>query len=179
MQQHYQAFLEEPTAANYRRVRGAILALPDFQPSMLSLHVAASLCGQRHHAEASAQLEEMSPDWALSPRYHQLAAQLAEALGDEEDAEVEQFAACCCLRGLLATGDGSRMFPYLLTYTSDAQDILGFRGLRPVRQALHEHRGRRYDVVACGDGGNYWFDVTDLMQGLPVLQGLETAKSQL
>jgi hypothetical protein len=177
MQQQYQAFLEEPTPANYRRVRGLVLALPEFQPTTLSLHEVSSLLERRRYAEAQSRLEAMAADWLLSPRYHQLSALAAEASGDEEDAEVEQFAASCCLRGLLGTGDGSRMFPFLITYPSDARDILLFCGLRPLRQALHEHRGRRYDVVACDDGGRYWFDVTDLMRKLPVFQGVEAVKS--
>jgi hypothetical protein len=177
MQQQYQAFLEEPTAANYRRVRGLVLAEPQFQPTTLSLHQVASLLERRRYEEARLRLEAMAADWLLSPRFHQLAALAAEALRDDEDAEIEQFAASCCLRGLLGTGDGGRMFPFLITYPSDARDILLFCGLQPLRQALHEHRGRRYDVVACDDGGHYWFDVTDLMRKLPVLQGVETVKS--
>lgn len=178
MHQQYQAFLEEPTAANYRRARSAMLALDDFEASPLLLHEVARLCDRRRFDEAHERLEAMAADWALSPRYHELAARVAEQLDDEEDAELERFVAACCLRGVLATGDGSRRFPYLVTYNSDAQDILRFRGLEPLRQALHEHRGRRYDVVECHDGTRCWFDVTDIFRQLPALEGAEAVRGE-
>lgn len=176
MHQHYQAFLERPSAANYRRLRSAILALPDFDAGSLELHELAALCRRRRVRQAQRKLQSMLPQWALSPRFHFLAAEVAASLGDADDAELERFAGSACLEGLLATGDGSRRFPYLVTYASDEQDLLDLQQRRSTKQALHEYRGRRYDVVECEDGSHCWFDVTDLLRSLPVLIAHETAE---
>jgi hypothetical protein len=175
MRDHYQAFLERPTAAKYRRLRSAILSSP-VKPDPLALHELERLCRQRQLDKARLRLAAMLPAWALSPRYHLLAAKVAERSGDAEDAELERFAAAACLEGLLETGDGSRRFPYLLSYASDVQDVLQFQRRRAVKQALHEHRGRRYDVVECADGGCCWFDSSGLFHGAPAILDREPAE---
>ena len=176
MRDHYQAFLERPSAAGYRRVRSAILSLPAFDGSSLPLHELDRLCRRKRPQAALRRIENLRPCWTLSPRFHLLAARLAERQGDADDAELERFSAAACLEGLLATGDGSRRFPYLITYHSDVQDLLQSQRRRPVRQALHEHRGRRYDVVDCADGECCWFDATDLFRGAPAILDPETVE---
>jgi hypothetical protein len=178
MRDHYQAFLERPTAANYRRVRAAILSLPEFDASPLALHELDRLFRRKRLDAARQRVEELLPTWLLSPRFHFLAARLAERLGDEADLELERFVATTCLEGLLLTGDGSRRFPYLITYHSDVHDVLQFQRRRVAQQALHEHRGRRYDVVQCGGGESCWFDSTDLFRGAAAVLDREAAASR-
>jgi hypothetical protein len=169
MRDHYQAFLERPSAANYRRVRKAIHSLPAFDPCSLPLHELDRLARRKRLAAAQRRIDELLGTWLLSPRFHFLVAGVAERQGDAETVELERFIAAACLAGLLTTGDGSRRFPYLITYHSDVHDLLQFQGRGSLKQALHEHRGRRYDVVDCADGHSYWFDATDLYRGAPAI----------
>ena len=169
MHQEYRAFLEQPTPTTFRRARTAVLQLPAYDAQTADLFELVELFAAEKFAEARAKIEAMMPHWALSPRVHGLAAEIAHELGDQDDAELEQFVAATCLRGLLGTGDGSRAFPYLVTHSSDEQAILAALGQRACGQAFVESGGRRYDVVRCDDEAEIWFDLTDLLADRPAV----------
>lgn len=165
----YQAFLEDPNAATFRRVRSALLQLTPPASRGAELYELVELCAAEKFAEARAKINTMMPHWALSPRVHALAAEVALQLSDDEDAQLEQFIACCCLRGLLASGDGSRAFPYLVTHSSDVHEILKALQQTAQRQSFVPTNDRRYDLVQCDDGSEIWFDVTEATEARPPL----------
>ena len=69
-------------------------------------------------------------------------------------------AATCC-EGILATGDGTKEKPYLVTRTSDEYDILQYLDKQFGGQALVSDGDRNFDVMTCSDGTELWFDITD------------------
>ena len=164
MQDILEAFLEQPTARSYRAARRAILCDPEFRGDPRLLAEVAELCERQQFALADQLFQRMMPDWALSPRAHMYAAWIAEELGQSRDVELEQFLCIACLRGLLATGDGSRQRPYLVTHVSDEYDIVSWFGGQVVSQRLAAQAGRECDVLTDEDGGEYWFDVSDLLE---------------
>ena len=155
MYERFEEFLERPTAENYRRARAAVLdACEVCPPDPQALVELADLAARGRHEELLGQVELMMPAWALCVRVHDLAAQAAAVVGDMEEAELERFLLACCLRGILATGNGSSTKPYLVTYSTDAYDVLWSSGLRPRRQRLVEHASALHDVFECLDGGD-------------------------
>src|SRR5262249_4077808 len=102
----------------------------------------------------------LPPSKILSPRFHLLAADAAEALGDAANLELERSLFVLTLQGLLATGDGTRGNPYLICHSTDEYDILEALELDPAGQSLVESEGRLFDVLLCTDGREVWFDVT-------------------
>lgn len=164
MQETLEAFLEHPTAKNYGAARQLILADPEYRGDPRQLAELAELCERRMFAEAGERIGEMMPDWALSPRVHAYAAWIASEAGDAEDAELERFMQQCCLEGLLATGDGSREHPFLVMHVSDEYDILDCLHEDVRTQRLVAAGARQYDVITVANG-QYWFDVTDILNG--------------
>lgn len=164
MRDEFQTFVEHPTAENYLLARDAILSDADGRTRTADLAELAELFGQGDFQAAREKIEGMMPAWALSPRVHFLAAQAAEQLGDDEDADLEKFLFSACLQGLLATGDGSLARPYQVAQTADEYDVLLALGSLAKGQVLVEHGGGHYDVVTCEDGTRVWFEVSDLIR---------------
>jgi hypothetical protein len=180
MHNELQAFLEHPTSRNYRKVRDAILRDPEFRCGGLEMAEVAELCQRGCFARAQVKIAELMPDWALSPRIHFYAAWAARELGDQQEAELEQFLLSSCVQGLLGSGDGSKSHPYLVSQTADVYDVLQALGQRPCRQMLVERGAGRFDVVVCDDGSEIWFDVTDLLRpDIPANLALGGLKSHI
>lgn len=168
MQEELQTFLEAPTARNYRRVRESLLeyvasldAAPSLSPRIIAELTELTLAEQ--FSAVLAQVDELQPAWALSPRVHYLAALAAEESGDQEGAELERFTFQSCLEGILATGDGTADAPYLITYLSDEYDVLCALGLETQSQVMLEQRGMICDVAKCLDGEEVWFELTGVV----------------
>lgn len=97
------------------------------------------------------------PAWLLSPRFHQMLADSASQLGDEELVKLENFQLQQCLAGLEDTGDGSAANPYLVAHTSDMHDILAAHNLRRLAQHHVQHTDFSGDLITCDDGTELWF----------------------
>ena len=164
MNDELQAFLGDPTFENFFNMRTAILADPGYEPHSLRLAELASLCEQGRLDEVGQAISRMMPGWMLSPRVHLFAGYLAVQRGDDQEVETERFLLDTCLQGLFATGDGMRGSPYLVTYRGDEYDVLDALSRRACSQRLVERGSSRYDVIACEDGTEVWFDVTDLFR---------------
>jgi hypothetical protein len=107
---------------------------------------------------------ELMPNWLLSPRVHFLLSTAADKLGDADMARREQYLAKVCLRGLLASGNGSEELPYLITHLPDEYDVLDALGKEMTGQRLVRSGPGACDVIACADGTEVWFDITAGLQ---------------
>ena len=73
----------------------------------------------------------------------------------------EKDMAVTCLCGILATGDGTRQRPFLVSRVSDEYDLIRYCfSTNRNSQSLRIIDGHYYDVLACGNGKICWFDVT-------------------
>ena len=160
MEREFTRLVERPTRKNYLAARDAVLRVSPQLVQTADLVEIGQLLDAGDSAQALDRLAELAPAASLSPRVHFLAAEAAEALGDSENCELERFLFVVCIRGLLATGDGSRQAPYDICNAADASDLLESLGFEPVRQSLVPRGARTYDVVECTTGRQLWFDVT-------------------
>ncbi|HTN76174.1 MAG TPA: hypothetical protein VL096_13045 [Pirellulaceae bacterium] len=165
MQDELQTFLESPTAHHYRLVREALLeeAAGKLPTTVRELSDVAELSAAGEHTVVLERVDELMPWWSLSPRIHFYAALAADELGEIETAELERFVFQSCLEGLLATGEGTAESPYLITYPSDALDVLTALGLEARSQSLVDRDGLLCDVVTCAAGEEVWFEVASLI----------------
>jgi hypothetical protein len=163
MQRRLMQFVESPTRETYLAVREAALAETPLPIAATDLASLADLLEAEAHDEVLARIDALPASKVLSPRVHYLAAEAAEALGDLDTVELERFLFVVCLRGLLATGDGTRHAPYSVCHATDEHDLLETSGLAAARQQVVEHEGALCDVVTCTDGREVWFDVSAVL----------------
>jgi hypothetical protein len=165
----YRQFLVQPTADRYRAALKAFIAAPaDAVPSLLALEQA--FCDGCFET-----VRTLGQDWqrffALSPRFHRLVALASLELGDQQDAEIERFAAEACLEGVLSSGDGTQAHPYLLSQSADAHEVLKKLGLKAVRQASVESQGALCDVFEVRDRAKATQEVWFVVAGAQVFAG--------
>ncbi len=101
------------------------------------------------------------PNLLLSPRAHRLAAEAATRIGDKTLADAEMVCADRCTDGILATGDGSELRPFLIARLSDEADLLDAKFKTQIdSQGLIFREDQRYDRILGKNGQTYWFDVS-------------------
>jgi hypothetical protein len=89
-----------------------------------------------------------------------MACVIAKRSNDEKAARMDGYIGVACCKGIVATGDGTKRRPYLVTRISDEYDVVRYLGKQPARQALTGIGDRHFDVITCTDGSEIWFDIT-------------------
>lgn len=181
MYQEFARFLELPGRATFLAARAAWLQQNTLQQNAAPLTPQDLQAGAELLAAGDAyEVIELVHSWksraAFSPRAHYLAGEAHAQLGELEQAEVERLAFSACLQGILATGDGSRRKPYVITQIPDEYDVLKLLGLICVKQRLVQRGRRACDVLTCSDGSSVWFNISDL---LPMLAAAAAAPQPL
>jgi hypothetical protein len=163
MQRQIAAFVEQPSRKTFLAARDAVLRespLPLIAAQFVELD---RMLDQEQYQDVLDRLDALPPAKVLSPRVHFLAAEAADALGHAADRELERCLFVVTLKGLLATGDGTSANPYLICNSSDEHDILEALGCEASQHSIVENAGRMCEVVACSDGREVWFDVTEVL----------------
>lgn len=163
MHQEFTRFLELPGRATFLAARRAWLRLNVSPLSPADLQAVAQLLAAGEFPAVIEQVHAWHARAAFSPRAHYFAAEAHTALGEADDAEVERWAFSACLQGILATGDGTRRKPYVISQLPDEYDVLKLLGLTCVKQHLVQRGRRSCDVISCHDGSQLWFNVSDLV----------------
>jgi hypothetical protein len=172
MHELFAALLRQPTAKRYQRLRTQLLAdrsLGEFSLRLTQLqnHLDAQFNNPESRGEqlgeASALLGYLMPAGLVSLRLHRLGGMLALEQQQAERAELHRFSYDAVTKAILATGNGTRRRPLLVTYSSDSVELLNAQGFTVQSQSLVEDNGRRFDVLLCADEREFWFDVTDLL----------------
>lgn len=63
---------------------------------------------------------------------------------------------------ILATGDGSAEKPFHVRSISEEYVVLEHLETTLESQSLVEKDGRRFDVIVCSNGCDYWFDISEI-----------------
>lgn len=156
-------FLVAPSADTYLAVRSRIVNDESYEPYSMDFALAVQCLEEGNDEGAYEILTSAMPNFMLSPRVHMVLAAIQEREGNTENAEFERYFASACCQGILDTGDGTEESPYVVMRTSDEHDVIGYLEKTFESQALIEVGDRNYDLITCGDGTEYWFDVTDLL----------------
>jgi len=157
------AFVAHPSRENYLQARQELLAASSRSLDAAALDSLSLLADAGDVRGLSSSLDALPPIAALVPRVHYYAALAAEALGDEEDLELERMLLVICLRAILMSGDGSEEAPYVVCSATDELDLLSELELAADSKSL-VHRGDRvFDVVHCEDGSEIWFDASAMV----------------
>lgn len=143
--------------------RRAVLRLTTLPMAAQDIAEAERLLAEERYQDVLDRIDSLPASKVLSPRIHFLSAEAAEALGDEAAVELERSLFVLALKGLLATGDGSRGNPYVVCHATDEYDIVDALGCEAARQTLVEVEGRMLDAIVCSDGRELWFDLSDAL----------------
>lgn len=154
-------FIQSPDKDAYLAFRAKLLASDGYEPYSDEIDTAGELYEQQKVHEARDTIQNAMGNLILSPRAHQLLGFLHHKLGDEQAAQMEMMIGQACIEGILATGDGTAMNPYVVLRTSDEHDVIEFLDKQLKQQSLMHKDDRHLDLIKCTDGSEYWFDITD------------------
>jgi hypothetical protein len=163
MHRQLAAFVEQPCKETFLAARDAVLRESPLRLLAADMAKLDLMHDGHEHEAVLDRIDALPPSKVLSPRIHFLSAEAAESLGHVADVELERSLFVLTLRGLLATGDGTRGNPYVVCHPTDEYDIVSALNEEPARQSLVEREGRLCDVILCESGRRLWFDVTDVL----------------
>jgi hypothetical protein len=174
MHDSFAALLQQPSARRYKQLRTQLLAaqLPEGSSLVhLSLQLAELERVLSLEPRAAADLAaSLLPAGLLSLKLHRLGGMASLACGDTARAELHRFTYDALCQAITATGDGTRRRPLLVTYASDALELLLTRGLNVRSQSLVEDKSQRFDVLLCDNEREFWFDITDLLPATATIE---------
>lgn len=163
MFQEFARFVEQPSRATFLAARSAWLTLNVAPLTPADLQSVAELLAAGEAAAVIKRVHGWKARAAFSPRAHYFAGEAHALLGELDQAECERMVFTACLQGILATGDGSRRKPYLISQIPDEYDVLKLLGLNCEKQRLVQNKSRSCDVLSCEDGSQVWFNISDLV----------------
>jgi hypothetical protein len=164
MQRQLAAFFEQPSKVTFLAARDAVLRESPVLVAAGQIAELDRLLEEEDYQTLVDHINALPASKILSPRIHFLAAEAADALGHAADTELERCLFVITLQGLLATGDGTKSYPYVVCHASDEYDILEALGRQSSRQAIVETACRVCDVLRCTNGREVWFDVTEVVK---------------
>lgn len=154
-------FLAQPGKETFAAAQNGLIGDHGYDQTARGLDDMLDLYRQKQYRKALDRFKDASPDLALSPQAHFYAARCYEELGQKELQKKEMAYVRACLKGLLATGDGSPEHPFVVTHASDEYDLLACPLKTESKSQSSTHKkGRWYDVLECANGKSYWFDIT-------------------
>ncbi|MEZ6057487.1 MAG: DUF4919 domain-containing protein [Planctomycetaceae bacterium] len=154
-------FIQSPDRDSYLAFRRKIIESNSYEPYSDEIDTAGELYEQEKIEEARETLQSAMPNLMLSPRAHQLLGFLHHKLGNEQAAQMEMMIGHACTEGILASGDGSKDRPFIVSRTSDEHDVIDHLGKQLKQQSLSHSGDSHLDLIECTDGSEYWFDITD------------------
>jgi hypothetical protein len=166
MQELFVAFLQNPSAESFRAIRAAVVNHPRYDGYSRDLNEMEDAHHQKRYADVKAAFGAAQPNLLLSPAAHLLLSMSLRAEGDDQNADLERFICFRCIEGIRATGDGTRDRPWLVLRTSDEYDVLSALGKQLSSQHLVHENERSFDKMACADGSELWFDITDMFAAM-------------
>jgi hypothetical protein len=158
-------FLAKPSGETFLRLREVVIGSPDYEFHSDGADQVQGLFAAEDYEAVPDMLSELMPNWLLSPRVHRLVGLAAEQVGDTDLAQRETYMARACIRGLLESGDGSRERPFQVTHVADEYDLLEIQGKEMKQQRLVTDTAGSFDVIACTDGTELWFDIGPSLAG--------------
>ena len=153
----YEKFLHRPSGDLYLDLTQQILSEDSHIRNHEDWHALQNMVRLTDYQGMVREAANFIPAWLLSPRFHQLLADSASHLGDEELVELEDFQMRQCLAGLMNTGDGTSSKPYRIAHTSDLYDVLAARELNARAQHQVQHAEFIGDLITCDGGTELWF----------------------
>jgi tetratricopeptide (TPR) repeat protein len=170
-------FLARQDKETFAAAQIGIIADRHYDQTARGLDDMLDLYRQKQYRKALDRFQAASPDLALSPQAHFYASRCYEELGQKDLQKKETSYVRACLKGLLATGDGSPEHPFVVTHASDEYDLLACPLKTESKSLSTTHRkGRWYDVLECANGKTYWFDITQTFGRTNKPAAPETAK---
>src|SRR5690606_4912356 len=145
----FSKFLQSPDRESYLAVHAVLIASEHYDPYSRELNKIEELIDAGELDTAREQLAAAMRNLLLSPKAHWTAGLIAKQSNDQDGARMAGLVGVRCCQGIVATGDGSKRRPYIVTRVSDEYDVLQYLEKQPVGQALTGIGNRHFDVIRC------------------------------
>lgn len=155
-------YLGDPSPGTLAELRRAVRSAPNFQTDLTVDRLVHPLMESGTFDAAIAAVRDLMPGATFSPSAHGALAEALARTGQREAADREAALARAAARSILSTGDGTADSPWSVLRISDQYDVLRFLRRRSVEQTVVQDGKRYLDRHVCQDGGDVYFDVTDL-----------------
>lgn len=165
MQDALEAFMSGPDAQTFGHLRALFVASPGYRPIDFEFQGLEALESEGAHGRLLEAGRDLLAAALLSPALHYYIGRAAGGLGARDLERFHAYAYMTLRDALLATGDGTPTRPFLVTQVIDEFFILTALGHEPLEQARVRHTdGRSFDVLTDEQGGETWFDITDIVR---------------
>lgn len=155
--------LAGPSPEVRAELRAAIRAADNFRPYLDIESGARPLLASGDVDAARAALDSLYPGAFLSPTWHRLLAEVAQRQSDPDAARRSAYFQEVVLYFIFADGDGTAERPWPVQMITDEYDVLRHLRKASIQQRLVGRDDRRFDVHACSDGTELWFELPPVM----------------
>jgi hypothetical protein len=153
-------FLKQPQPDRFLELRYAYEKSSIYTPYENYKASAFPLLDREQYSEALEYLLSVLPKWFLNPGIHHVLAYTNHKLARTDEESLENKIAQLLLYGILSSGNGSEVRPYLILYVDDEYEVLESLGKKSRLQQLIEKNACSFDVQICQEGDSIWFDAT-------------------
>ena len=153
-------FCTSHTQEHYLYLRQQMIDSPEYDPYSADMERADQLLSEGKWQDAHRYILSLLPNWLTSPGVHFRIAFVHRKLCKADQEQFEGSLAIWLMEAILATGDGTREKPYLVSRVEDEYDVLEHFGLKRTRQLCVEEETRVLDVLECDNGRSLWFDAS-------------------
>ena len=154
-------FCATRTQTSFLRLRRQVIDSPAYNPYSADMGDADRLISEGKWDDAEQYIHKLFPNWIISPGAHLRLSYLYRKLGDEKSSVSEGLLGVSFLDATLASGDGTRDRPFLVSRNEDEYDVLAHLQRDRSRQQLVKEDDRVFDVWDWDDGECLWFDIAD------------------
>lgn len=151
--------LAGPSPEVRAQLRAAIRAADNYRPYLDIESGVRPLMTSGDVEAARAALDSLYPGAFLSPTWHRLLTEVAELQSDPDSARRSAYFHDVALDFIFADGDGTAERPWPVQMITDEYDVLRHLRKSSVQQRLVGRDDRRFDVHACSDGTELWFEL--------------------
>lgn len=137
----------------------AMLAQPDFSRATPWFDRAAQLSTQSRYDEVIRLVTAHMPGAFACSDAHLMLSLAFAGIGDENRATREAFYAQVTEQMVRDSGDGTEQRPWQVLHVADEYTLLRSEGVQPTNQRLVERDSRLFDMIACSDGTERWFEM--------------------
>ncbi|NLE97743.1 MAG: DUF4919 domain-containing protein [Propionibacterium sp.] len=153
------AHLDRDTPESLALLQGTIRSEPTFDASCPWHERATFLLQSDRHDEVIRLINAYMPGAFLSPDAHLMLSHAHEQIRDVDRSRLEAYRATTALRVVVDSGSGTRERPWQVLRVIDEYATLRHLRVVPAAQRLVIDGGREFDVHACEDGVERWFEL--------------------
>lgn len=164
--ERFAQFLAEPSPQGYLDFYSYLVAHPLFDLVSVDYERAEQAFLGEQYEDAAKIIEASWPNFLLMPQAHFLLTGAYKRLGSIERAKRHSEIGKLIITSILATGDGTKQKPYLVTRLETEKDVLRELGKETSNRRRVTDGDRSFNVYTLPDESEIWFELTAVLKRL-------------